>query len=47
VSPRAALAWMKLLLDDPKSSDLERAHLLDSVNQLNKLLPAPRPAPGG
>ena len=47
VSPRAALAWMKLLLEDPKSSDLERAHLLDAVNQLNKLLPAPRPAPGG
>jgi hypothetical protein len=47
VSPRAALAWMKLLLDDPKSSDLERAHLLDGVDQLNKLLPAPHPAPGG
>jgi hypothetical protein len=46
VSPRAALAWMKLLLDDPKTSDFERAHLLDAVNQLNKLL-APHPAPGG
>jgi hypothetical protein len=47
VSPRAALAWMKLRLDDPKTSDLERAHLLDAVNQLNNLLPAPHPAPGG
>jgi hypothetical protein len=47
VSPRAALAWMKLLLDDPKTDDLERAHLLDAVSQLSKLLPAPHPAPGG
>jgi hypothetical protein len=47
VSPRAALAWMKLRLDDPKISDLERAHLLDAVNQLNKLLAAPHSAPGG
>lgn len=47
VSPRAALAWMKRLLDDPKISDLERVHLLDAVNQLNKLLAAPHPAQGG
>jgi hypothetical protein len=47
VSARAALAWMKMQLDDPKTSDLERAHLLDAVNQLNKLLAAPHPPPGG
>jgi hypothetical protein len=40
VSPRAALAWMKRLLDDPKTDDLEREHLRDAVNQLNKL-PSP------
>lgn len=47
VSPRAALAWVKRLLDDPKTDDLEREHLRDAVNQLNKLLsPAPS-APSG
>jgi hypothetical protein len=44
VSPRAALAWIKLLLADPKTSPLERAHLLGAVQQLNALLPAPHPA---
>lgn len=44
VSPRAAIAWMTLRLADPKTSDLERAHLKDAVQQLNKLLPQPRPA---
>lgn len=43
VSPRAALAWMKGLLDNPKTSELERAHLRDAVNQLTALL-APPPA---
>ena len=42
VSPRAALAWMKRLLNDPKTDDLEREHLRDAVSQLNALLtPAP------
>ena len=47
MSLRAALAWMKRLLDDPKTSDVEREHLRDAVNQLNKLLAAPHPARAG
>lgn len=47
VSPRAALAWMKRLLDDPKTDDLERQHLRDAVNQLNTLLTPVPAAPGG
>jgi hypothetical protein len=43
VSPRAAVAWMKLRLTDSKTGELERAHLMDAVNQLNKYLPQPRP----
>ena len=41
VSPRAAIAWMNLLLGDPKTTELERAHLKDAVQQLNKFLPQP------
>lgn len=41
VSPRAAIAWMNERLADPKISDLERAHLRDAVEQMNKLLPQP------
>ncbi len=44
VSPRAAIAWMNLRLADPKTGDLERAYLKDALQQLNKLLPQPRPA---
>lgn len=44
VSPRAAIAWMNMRMADPKTSDVERAHLKDAVNQLNKFLPQPRPA---
>lgn len=44
VSPRAAVAWMNLRLADPKTTDLERAHLKDALEQLNKFLPQPRPA---
>ncbi len=44
VSPRAALAWMNRLLDDPKTTDLERTLLKDAVHQLNGFLPQPRPA---
>ena len=39
VSPRAAIAWMNLRLADPKTSDVERAHMKDALEQLNKLLP--------
>jgi hypothetical protein len=44
VSPRAAIAWMNLRLSDPKITELERAHLRDAVNQLNKFLPQLHPA---
>ena len=43
VSPRAALAWMNRRLADPKTTDLQRAHLKDAVQQLNQLLTQPRP----
>jgi hypothetical protein len=49
VSARAAAAWMNLRLADPQTSDLERVHLRDAVEQLNKFLPPPRsttPPPG-
>jgi hypothetical protein len=44
VSPRAAITWMNLRLADPKTSDVERAHLKDAVQQLNKILQPPTPA---
>jgi len=44
VSPRAAITWMNLRLADPKTSDLERTHLKDAVQQLNKILQPPTPA---
>jgi hypothetical protein len=44
VSPRAAVAWMNLRLADPKTGDVERAHLKSAIEQLNKLLPPPMPA---
>ena len=44
VSPRAAIAWMNTRLADPSINELERAHLKDAVNQLNKFLPQSRPA---
>jgi hypothetical protein len=44
VSPRAAIAWINLRLADPKTSDSERAHMKDALEQLNKLLPQVRPA---
>jgi hypothetical protein len=37
VSPKAALAWMNLMLGDPKTPELERAYLKDAIAQLNKL----------
>jgi hypothetical protein len=43
VSPQAAIAWMSLRLADPNTSELERAHLKDAMNQLNKLLPQSHP----
>jgi hypothetical protein len=46
VSARAAIAWMNLLLDDPKTTELERAHLKDAVMQLNRSLPKPGVAAG-
>ena len=47
VSPRAASEWMHLRLADPKTSELERAHLKDAVLQLNKFLPQPHAASPG
>jgi hypothetical protein len=44
VSARAAIAWMNLRMADPKTSDVERSHLKEAVNQLTKFLPQPRPA---
>jgi hypothetical protein len=37
---------MNLLLDDPKTTELERAHLKDAVMQLNRSLPKPGVAAG-
>ena len=42
VSPRAAIVWMNLRLADPKTSELERAHLKDAIAELN-ILVQPRP----
>ena len=39
VSPKAAVEWMNRLLADPQTSDFERAHLKDALNQLNKFAP--------
>lgn len=47
VSPRAAVAWMNLRLADPQITELERAHLKDAVNELNKFLPKPATAAPG
>jgi hypothetical protein len=44
VSPRAAIAWMTLRISDPKTSELERAHLKDALEQLNKSQTQPHPA---
>jgi hypothetical protein len=44
VSPRAAIAWMNLRLADPKTSEVERTHLKDAVQRLNKFLLPPTPA---
>jgi hypothetical protein len=41
VSPRAAIAWMNQRLANPKTSDMDRSHLRDAVEQLNKLLLQP------
>jgi opacity protein-like surface antigen len=43
VSARAAIAWMQKRLADPKTSELEQAHLRDALAQLNRLA-QPRPA---
>jgi hypothetical protein len=44
VSPRAAIAWLNSRLDDPKTKDIDRAHLKSAVEQLNKLVPQPAQA---
>jgi len=46
VSPKAALEWMNRLLNDPQTSDFERAHLKDALNQLSKYAPQTPPAAG-
>jgi len=43
VSPRAAISWLNVRLANPKVTELERAHLKDAVDQLNKLFPQPHP----
>jgi hypothetical protein len=42
VSPRAAIAWMTGRLADPKTSELEQAHLKEALAQLNRFV-QPRP----
>lgn len=44
VSPKAAIAWMHLQLNDPKTSDFEREHLKDALVQLNRFVPQARTA---
>lgn len=49
VSPQAAVAWMKLRMANPKTSNDEQARLQEAVQQLTKYLPVPRtatPPPG-
>jgi hypothetical protein len=41
VSPRAAIAWMNERLANPKTTDVDRVHLRDAVEQLSKILPRP------
>jgi hypothetical protein len=43
VSPRSAISWLNVRLADPKVTELERAHLKDAVDQLNRLFPRPHP----
>jgi len=43
VSPRAAIEWMNLRVADPKTPELDRAHLNDAIAQLSKLVPQARP----
>ncbi len=45
VSPRAAIAWMNLLLNDPKTSDPERVHLKDALQHLSRFQQPPPAAP--
>jgi hypothetical protein len=44
VSPRAAIAWMNSRLAAPATTELERAHLKDALDQLKRLFPQPQPA---
>lgn len=41
VSARAAVAWMNRLLEDPKTTDMERVHLKDALAQLTRLTGKP------
>lgn len=41
VSPRAALEWMNMRMNDSTTTDLERAHLKDAIVAVSKLVTPP------
>jgi hypothetical protein len=41
VSPRAALEWMNMRMNDATTTDLERIHLKDAIGEVSKLVPQP------
>ena len=41
VSPRAALEWMNLRMNDATTTDLERVHLKEAIGEVSKLVPQP------
>jgi hypothetical protein len=41
VSPRAALEWMNMRMNDATTTDLERIHLKEAIGEVNKLVPQP------
>lgn len=44
VSPRVAVEWMTLRLNDPNTTEPERPHLKEAIAELSKLVPQPRAA---
>lgn len=44
VSPRAALEWMTMRMNDANTSELERAHLKYGIAELSKLVSQPKAA---
>ncbi len=45
VSPRAALEWMNMRMNDATTTDLERAHLKEAIGEVSKLMPQPHASP--